>query len=87
MESEVIVIGVGVAPIIALMINPLKKYIPSDLMVYVAIGCGLAWTLVFHWTQDALAKDTVMASIMLGVATGLAATGAHSVSRSVRDRI
>ena len=85
-DTEVIAIGVGVAPIIALLINPLKRYIPNDLMLYVAIAAGLAWTIAFHWTQDALARETIMATIMLGVMTGTAAAGSYDVLTSVTTR-
>lgn len=86
METETIVIGVGVAPVIALLINPIKRFIPSDLMIYVAVVGGLAWTLTYHWTQGELARETIMASIMLGVVTGTAAAGAYDVLSTVVER-
>ncbi len=81
-DTEVIAIGVGVAPIITLLIAPIKKYIPNALIVYIAIGIALVWTLVFHWTQDTLERETIMATIMLGVVTGLAAAGTYSAFTS-----
>lgn len=81
-DTEIIAIGVGVAPIITLLLAPIKKYVPNSFMVYIAISVALAWTLVFHWTQDTLERETIMATIMLGVVTGLAASGTYSAFTS-----
>ena len=86
-DGNVIVIGAAIAPLLAILINPLKgRLVPSDLMIYVAIVVGVAWTLVFHWTQSELAKETIMASIVLGVTTGVAATGSYDLLSTARDR-
>ncbi len=84
--AATITIGVGLAPAIALIINPLKRFIPADLMLYVAIAAGLAWTIALHWTQGELARETIMATIFLGVSTGIAATGAFDALKTVTTR-
>lgn len=88
LDTDVVALGLGVAPFISLLINPLKKYMGNheDLILYLAIAIGLAWTLVYYWTQGALAKDTIMATILLGVATGAAAIGSYDLLKTVTAR-
>ena len=86
-ETDVNVIGVVIAPILAAVIEPFKRWIPGDMAGTVAIAVAVGWTLAYHWTLGELSRETVMASIMLGVVTGLAAIGAHHVGQTVRGRM
>ncbi len=89
LDTDVVAVGIVGAPFIALLINPLKKRLlkeREDLMLYVAIVVSLSWTLAYYWTQNALAKETIMATILLGVTTGAAAAGSYDVVQTVTDR-
>ncbi len=83
MDSETILYGIGAAPIITALIQPLKRWIPEELIVYVAVAVGVAWNVGLSYGTDEFSRAT----IFLGVVTGLAAAGVYNVAGNVVNRV
>ncbi len=83
MDETTILYGIGAAPIITALIQPLKRWIPGDLIVYVAVAAGVAWNVGLSYGTDEFTRAT----IFLGIITGLAAAGVYNAAGNIVERV